>query len=529
VRPDLERCGVSARCSSEAHWGAIAAHASHGAWGTLALLGESSMLRCTLGMEPEEHDLDDWTGRILGGQFRLERVLGRGGMGHVYVAEQLEVGRRVVIKVLNAARLADHNSEARFQREARALAQLNHPNIVHLYLFGRSDEGIPYLAMELVEGRPLASSIEEQGVASEREALEILDQICGALVEAHRRGVVHRDLKPDNVMLSARHDASSRVKILDFGIAKLVRTAADARLTQRGEVLGTPLYMAPEQVREHSADARTDIYALGVIGYELLTGDVPYAAESSLGVMLKVMNEPLVPVRERAPDAGVSPATDALISRCLEKDPAARFQTAVELRSALAKLREQLSRTQLSAAGAYERAHTPVRASVAYASTVEAEPLAVRSEAPLATLGSLSLAVDAGPEPWLTQRIRRRRLRWVVFLAVLLAAAVLGLFGPKLRQSQPSDAEPSWVQGIPFPQGTDFVRFEPLQIDARVPGNVQQTLAFYHRHLDAKWGGARSLPQGLEFADPHAPVAQLSVAPLRKGSRVVITRRASEP
>lgn len=463
----------------------------------------------------------DWTGRILGGQFRLEQVLGRGGMGHVYLAEQLEVGRRVVIKVLNAARLLDPNNEARFQREARALAQLSHPNIVHLYMFGRCDDGTPYLAMEYVEGRTLARVIEERGRQSERATLEILDQMCGALVEAHRQGVVHRDLKPENVMISTRHDAATRVKILDFGIAKLAN-AAEAKLTRRGEVLGTPLYMAPEQLREQSADERTDIYALGLIGYELLTGEVPYEAETTISLMVKVLNEPLTPLRERAPGVLVSAGTEALITRCLEKEPSARFQSAVELRLALSKLLEQLSRTlpSLGPAPSAELQAPPERA--------------------VLSLRPGDVLVAAEPEPWLLQRARRKRLRRLLWSGLLLSAAAGLLFAPRWLSQQneaearrDADAELrpiealEWIQGIPFPVGSEFRRFEPLLIDARVPANVERTLAFYHRHLDGKWGGARNLPQGMEFGDPKAPITQLTVAPARDGSRVVITRRAA--
>ncbi|HET8935726.1 MAG TPA: serine/threonine-protein kinase [Polyangiales bacterium] len=461
---------------------------------------------------------DDWTGRILGGQFRLLRVLGRGGMGHVYLAEQLEVGRHVVIKVLNSSRLLDPNHEARFQREARALAQLSHPNIVHLYMFGRTDDGTPFLAMEYVEGRTLASVIEESGAQPERRTLEILDQVCSALVEAHRQGVVHRDLKPENVMISARHGADVRVKILDFGIAKLAH-AAEAKLTRKGEVLGTPLYMAPEQLREQTADARTDIYALGAIGFELLTGEVPYEAETTLSLMVKVLNETMIPLRERAQGVNVSPATDALITRCLAKEPSDRFQTAVELRVALTKQLEQLSRTLLGAAGAY-------------AATATALSLRPADE--------LARVPDA--EEWVVQRARRRKLRIFWLGMLLLSAALMLAFVPRwlaqrnaADERQTADAELApieeleWVQGIPFPTGTDFRRFEALEIDARVPANVERTLAFYHRHLDNKWGRARSLPQGLEFADPQAPITQLTVAPARDGSRVVITRRALAP
>ncbi|MET0385707.1 MAG: protein kinase [Polyangiales bacterium] len=281
--------------------------------------------------------MHDLSGRMLGNQFRLECLLGRGGMGDVYLAEQLEVGRRVVVKVLRAPHLSAPQSEERFRREARALAQLNHPNIVHLYTAGRTDDELAYLAMEYVEGRTLGSVIGERGALPEVEVLGILDQLCSALVEAHGRGVIHRDLKPDNVMLIERRSQPPLVKVLDFGIAKLAHMP-DARITRDGEVIGTPLYMAPEQLRNKQVDERADIYALGAIGYEMLTGHLPFEGDTTLSVIARVLSERVIPPRERIPGLPLSAATDALIERCLAKEAADRYDSAQALRDALAAI-----------------------------------------------------------------------------------------------------------------------------------------------------------------------------------------------
>jgi serine/threonine protein kinase len=267
----------------------------------------------------------DLTGMVLaGGQFRLGQLLGEGGMGSVYLAEQLGVGRHAVVKLMKAgvsdARRAE--LEERFQREARLVAHLNHPHLVHLYTFGRATSGQLYLAMEYVPGRTLRQVMQEDGQLTEVRTLRIIEQMCGALHEAHRIGIIHRDLKPDNVMLSPRHNNPDYVKVLDFGIAKLM-VDTELRLTATGVVFGTPQYMAPEQVHGRGMDQRTDIYAVGAIAYELLTGQPVFDANSAVAVMMKHATAPVVPPSERRP--GLHPRTEAVIQRCLEKSMAQRF------------------------------------------------------------------------------------------------------------------------------------------------------------------------------------------------------------
>lgn len=432
------------------------------------------------------------TGQVLGGQFRLQQPLGSGGMGQVYLAEQLEVGRPVVIKLLNGQALSGSSGEARFKREAQALAQLNHPNIVQLYAFGRGDDGTPYLAMEYIAGRTLGTIVGEQGPLPEAEVCAILKQLCDALIEAHKQGVVHRDLKPDNVMISTTQ--AGRVKILDFGIAKLTRTAAP-RITQNGEILGTPQYMAPEQLSEHATDERTDIYALGLIGYELLTGDVPFEADTALSLMMKVLNEPILPPRQKAPERDVSPALDALIARCLEKDAARRFQSAEALRDALASV------------------HTGQASA-------------------LTKQGAMSLSLDV---PMDAYRAPRRAGRiWLVWtLALAFGAGAALYFGGHVPWASPAaqsgdSAQVQWIQGIPFPKGTDYPSFEKDFIEAHVAASPESVINFYQTQLAKRWPGYRALPQGLMFDHPSAPIEQLTVTPLDsdQSSRIVITRRS---
>lgn len=427
-------------------------------------------------------------GQVLGGQFRLQRPLGRGGMGQVYLAEQLEIGRPVVVKLLNTQALGGASGEERFKREAQALAQLNHPNIVQLYAFGRDDEGTPYLAMEYVAGQTLGALVAERGPLPESEVYEILDQLCLALIEAHKHGVVHRDLKPDNVMISAAQ--AGRVKILDFGIAMLTR-APVPRITQHGEILGTPQYMAPEQLGERATDERTDIYAFGLLGYELLTAAVPFEADTALSLMMKVLNEPVTPPRLKAPERALSPALDALITCCLEKDPAQRFQSAQALHAAL---------TEARSGGSV----TPERVSL-----------------------SLEVHADGYRAP------RRAHSPWLLWtLALTLGVFGALYFGGHLPWPAPAaqsgdSAQVHWIQGIPFPAGAAYPSFEKDFIEAHVSEAPDAVIAFYQTQLAQRWPGYRALPQGLLFDDPSAPIEQLTVSPLddRPGSRIVITRR----
>jgi len=285
-------------------------------------------------------------GTVVAGQFRVERLLGEGGMGAVYLAEQLGVGRPVVVKLMKAVVLEGQRAtlEDRFQREARLVAQLNHPNLVQLYTFGRSESGELYLAMEYVAGQTLRQLLQAQGPLPEARALRIVDQICGALHEAHTLGIVHRDLKPDNVMVVQRHGNPDFVKVLDFGIAKLLsqsRTLPEKALTAEGAIFGTPQYMAPEQVYARQVDPRTDVYALGLITYELLVGAAVFEADSAIEVMMKHTSAPVELPSARRQGLHLRPSTAKLIECSLEKEPERRFADMLEMQAVVrAALRE---------------------------------------------------------------------------------------------------------------------------------------------------------------------------------------------
>jgi serine/threonine protein kinase len=261
------------------------------------------------------------------GQYELLSQLGAGGMGQVWRAVDPRLGREVAIKILSDATAADAEFRARFLREARMAARLNHPNIATIFAVEERDASM-FLVMELVDGLPLTKCIAD-GPLSEARAIDIARQAASAIAEAHAHGVVHRDIKPDNIMLSSRG-----VKVLDFGIARDVAPSA-LQVTQAGMVLGTPAYMSPEQAQGRPVDATSDVFSLGVVLYEMLSGQLPFTGDTVMEVLVKLISCPQEPL------TGVTPALAAIVHRCLEKKASERFQNARELDAALANVRSE--------------------------------------------------------------------------------------------------------------------------------------------------------------------------------------------
>jgi len=274
------------------------------------------------------------SGRVLGGRYKLERCIGSGGMGEIYSARRMHIGDTVAVKVLRADVVENEKSRQRFYREARAAAMLHHPNAVVIHDFGEDDDGTAYIVMELLVGRSLRQLLIDEGSINALRAYGIIRQACAALDAGHRNGIVHRDIKPDNIVLLDSNDGADHVKILDFGIAKVLDKALDThsmeqRLTNVGAIIGTPHYMAPEQCQGEEADARSDIYSVGVVLYELLTGVAPFLAKTPTGVAIKHVTEKPRPLRELNPN--IPEPVERVVLRALEKDPNARPQTGLEL------------------------------------------------------------------------------------------------------------------------------------------------------------------------------------------------------
>lgn len=276
-------------------------------------------------------------GTVVAGKFRIERVLGEGGMGIVLAAHHLHLGRLVAIKLLKPEALAHADIVARFANEARSASRIQSEHVARVLDVGALDSGEPYMVMEYLEGSDLSKYVRQRGPMPIEEAIDYLLQACEALAEAHVAGIVHRDLKPANLYLTRRADGSTCVKVLDFGISKAALTgdqAAPQHMTQTSSVLGTPGYMAPEQLRSSKhVDARTDIWALGVILHELLTGRLAFQGSTVPEVYAAILASPPEPLRSVRPDA--PPQLEAVIFRCLEKDPTRRFANVGEMAAAL--------------------------------------------------------------------------------------------------------------------------------------------------------------------------------------------------
>jgi serine/threonine-protein kinase len=264
-------------------------------------------------------------GAVFEGRYRVEGILGEGGMGRVYLARHLELGGRVALKVLHPERLPGDSTAARerLRREARAASRIRGENVARVMDAGVSAEHGPYLVMEHVEGRSLQAVLAEEGPIDEKRAVGWVLQAAIALAEAHALGIVHRDVKPSNLFLGTRPDGSDVVKVLDFGIAK-ADALAKGTLTDTESLLGSPKYMSPEQIREaRTVDARTDVWSLGVVLYELCTGRLPFEAYTATGVLSRIVTDEPTPMAEVF--AGVTPGLEAVVLRMLQKQPEARF------------------------------------------------------------------------------------------------------------------------------------------------------------------------------------------------------------
>jgi serine/threonine-protein kinase len=275
-------------------------------------------------------------GALLGGKYRVLRKLGEGGMGEVVLARHAELDQLVAIKLLRSDVAAAPAALQRFLREARAVARIESENVVRVFDVGRFDDGNAYMVMEYLEGEDLAQRL-TRGPLPVEEAVGYVLQACVAIAEAHRVGVIHRDLKPSNLFLARRRDGSSMVKVVDFGISKLMSRGDRAELALTSDLLlGTPYYMAPEQLAaDGQTDARTDVWALGMILFELLTGEGPFEADNLPQLCTRIMHATARRISQLRPEAHFPPGLEDVIDLCLAKDPKSRFADAVDLAVAL--------------------------------------------------------------------------------------------------------------------------------------------------------------------------------------------------
>jgi serine/threonine-protein kinase len=285
------------------------------------------------------------------GRFQIKRLLGQGAMGEVYLGLDPAIGREVAIKTIIPTAAQGDEAKARFEREARAAGVLNHPNLVTIYEFGE-DQGVLFIAMEFVRGHDLEELFREQSL-SRSEALEVLAQVCDGLNFAHRNAIVHRDIKPSNVRVT-RDGKRLHAKVMDFGVARV----SNSDMTATGMVMGTVSYMAPEYIRTGKPDPRSDLFAIGVMLYEVLSGRKPFAGDTTPTILYKIVNEPPEPIDSSALQ-GISPAIRLVLERSLAKDPDARYQTADDLAKALRAAKDPTWQGEVKEATARLKAAAP--------------------------------------------------------------------------------------------------------------------------------------------------------------------------
>jgi serine/threonine-protein kinase len=370
-------------------------------------------------------------GTVLGGTYRLERELGRGGMGSVYEASHVRLPRRYAVKLLKGEFVHDRDVFDRFRREAEIASSLGHDNIVEVFDFNFSDDGQPYMVLELLTGEDLSARLGRGGPLNLQQMLQVLRQVASALEAAHARGIVHRDLKPSNLFLCKRPGKEELVKVLDFGISKVLHTPSMA--TQTGAILGTPNYMSPEQAlgKQSEIDGRTDVFALGAIIYECLTGQRAFDGPSAVGILFKVNYDTPEPMGSFVDlPAGV----DTVVRRALMKDRNHRYPTAQAL---LEDFERACSGAPLDATLAHANTSAPSKPAPA---TIDApSPVAATVATPAPAITTLrSVASEIAPRP----ATPRRRLPIALGGAALLLALGIAVVAPRLRETRKPAAQP---------------------------------------------------------------------------------------
>jgi serine/threonine-protein kinase len=318
----------------------------------------------------------DLIGAIVAERYHVLKKLGEGGMGQVYLAEHVKMGRKSALKVMHPGMKADVDAVSRFNREAANASRITHPNVASVYDFGETPDGIIYLAMEFIDGPPLTSIVEQQGALPPKRAADIVRQTADALAVAHDMGIVHRDLKPDNIMIAKTRDGRDLVKVVDFGIAKAAGNEAQ-KVTKTGLVVGTPEYMSPEQLSGDKLDGRSDIYSLALVAFNMLTGTLPFPSDSQQESMIMRLTDSPKQLAEMKPDRVWPAEVQAVMDRALERDANARYQNATDFGMALYNTIQRMPETTAGEAGTTTMpAVPPTRISAAMAPAAMAPEVA---------------------------------------------------------------------------------------------------------------------------------------------------------
>ncbi|MBL8621043.1 MAG: serine/threonine protein kinase [Myxococcales bacterium] len=437
-------------------------------------------------------------GTELDGRYRIDALLGSGGMGAVFRGYHRFMDQAVAVKVLRPHLARDPSAVKRFVREARGTLKIASDHAVKVLDFAVTDAGLLYMVLELLDGRTVGAELTSDGVIAPRRAVRIARQVCAALAAAHKVGLIHRDLKPDNLMLIRRGADPDHVKVLDFGLAKVMEGTGEqalsmAALTQGGIVFGTPDYMAPEQALGQPLDGRCDLYALGATLYEMVTGEAPFPRDNPLEVLAAHVRDPVPSARARV--AAVPPSLDGLIARCLAKDPAARPPTADALAAELAAIEAEL-------AGAPRPQHAATQ-------SVPALPIARADDDPLDDAGD-----DVPP--------RSRALAWALAAAVVVTAVVVGVAMSRGRRPpavaaalDAAAAAPAVDAAAPVDAGVDAPT--PAAIDAGAPRPPSDDRAA--AHVEAALAAHRAGNRLRQLAEADAA---LRLAPRNKTARYLV-------
>jgi serine/threonine-protein kinase len=497
---------------------------------------------------PQEQDpgiarLDPMPGRVIGGNFRIDKLIGAGAMGNVYKALQVSLNKPVAVKILHFHLHRDERLVARFKREAKSASLLNHPNSIQIIDSGEDSDGTLYIAMELLTGRDLAQVIRDDFPLPLLRIGRIMSQVLNALDEAHAQGVIHRDLKPSNIMLIERRGEKDFVKVCDYGIAKATLGDGEddrsAMLTVQGLVCGTPEYMSPEQARAEPLDGRADLYSAAVILYQLVTGDIPFRAETAMGIISRHLAEPPEPPSRRRRDLNIPAAVDQIVLRGLEKDRELRFDNAIAFRDAID--------TMLNLMGA---AHTPlppsVRASMPTARDMAGSPTPIDT----ATVPMRGAANRFGTTADMTGRSgTRQKILVLLGTAILLGGSAAGaIVTARARRAQMTAAAdvPGVVAGPPAP----IAVAAPPPAEVRAPVSPPAPAATAPAPIPAAPAEAHALPNPRDShgkrrtaanravvvsnpptggvpadatpAKPAAPAAEATPAPAARGMREVL-------
>ncbi|HYQ02562.1 MAG TPA: serine/threonine-protein kinase [Polyangiaceae bacterium] len=446
-------------------------------------------------------------GQVLAGKYRIERVLGRGAMGLVVAATHLQLGERVALKFLLPEALQNPDAVARFEREARAAVRIKSEHVARVSDVGTLESGAPYMVMEYLEGIDLSAWLQQRGALYSAQAVDFVLQACEAIAEAHALGIVHRDLKPANLFVVERSDGLLAVKVLDFGISKFTGLGDSAGMTKTTAVMGSPLYMSPEQMQSaKDVDVRGDIWALGVVLYELLSRVVPFPGETMAELVLKVVAGPPVPLS--AVCAHAPPGLEAVVLKCLEKDRAARYQSVADLASALSGFAPAHSRASIERiTRVLSRAGTPVRLS---SSPPLTEP------ANLANATQSSWGQGSAPTP--------HRRRALVIAAVLFVVAVLAVGSVAFMRSGQRVATTTASAASPITVSLASLSAEPVATPSSSPSSTPSAASSASVSVAVTPTATSRRPAG-----PAASAASAAAKPAFVARPVVPTSKASAP